>query len=135
MQCPVVMFFLHEVPLESARTCEPNCTRTLERRRRALVTDRPTNSPCHVMMLMALGVLQDNATASAGVDAHSQSPASVESMRGSLMQGRRRGNCASPEGGVTTLNVGMLSAASQWTLTEAIRPFCVAVPEAPAVMV
>ncbi|VDP02382.1 unnamed protein product [Heligmosomoides polygyrus] len=47
--------------------------------------------PCHITWCMTAQVFRDSATASAGADAHSQSPASVRSMRGSLMRGRHRG--------------------------------------------
>ncbi|VDO76661.1 unnamed protein product [Heligmosomoides polygyrus] len=52
---------------------EPNT----DTRVQALVTGRPMEIPCHITWLMVLHVSRDNATASAGADAHSQSPASV----------------------------------------------------------
>ncbi|VDO87707.1 unnamed protein product [Heligmosomoides polygyrus] len=65
---------------------------------------------------MKVQVSRDSATASAGSDAHSQNPASVESMRGSRMRGRHRGatelvrksrNVSRTR--VATLNVGTLT--------------------------
>ncbi|VDO79975.1 unnamed protein product [Heligmosomoides polygyrus] len=54
--------------------------------------DRPAyEDPCYIAWCMTVQVSRDSATASAGADAHSQSPASVESMRGTLMQGWHRG--------------------------------------------
>ncbi|VDO81668.1 unnamed protein product [Heligmosomoides polygyrus] len=42
-------------------------------------SDRPAYERAHVTSLMVLNVSRDNATAAAGADAHSQSPASVKS--------------------------------------------------------
>ncbi|VDO71602.1 unnamed protein product [Heligmosomoides polygyrus] len=46
--------------------------------------------PCHIVWLTTLHEYRDSVTASAGADTHSQSPASVRSMRRSLMRGRHR---------------------------------------------
>ncbi|VDO25240.1 unnamed protein product, partial [Heligmosomoides polygyrus] len=90
--------------------------------------DRPAyEDPCHITWCMNSHVFRDCATASAGADAHSQSPASVESMRGSLMRGRHRGatelvrksrNVGRTR--VATLNVGTLTGRS-CELVEALE--------------
>lgn len=54
--------------------------------------DRPAyEQPRHIMWLMTLNDSGDNATASAGAEAHMQTPTSVKSMRKYQMQGRYRG--------------------------------------------
>ena len=71
---------------------------------------------------------RDNATASAGADAHSQGPASVESMRGSSVQGRHRGATRLVQNPfsearkvrIATLNVGTLTGRS-CELAEALE--------------
>ncbi|VDP15459.1 unnamed protein product [Heligmosomoides polygyrus] len=83
-RCP----FLHVVPLETARAK----LITDIRMQATGPCDRPAyEDPCHITWCMTVQVSRDGATASAGVEAHSQSPASVRSMRGSLMRGRHRG--------------------------------------------
>ncbi|VDO21914.1 unnamed protein product [Heligmosomoides polygyrus] len=88
--------------------------------------DRPAYGD-HITWLMVLHVSRDNATASAGADAHSQSSASVRSMRGSLMRGGHRGATVLAQKSrnvgktrVTTLNVGTLSGRS-FELAEALE--------------
>ncbi|VDO91860.1 unnamed protein product [Heligmosomoides polygyrus] len=54
-------------------------------------SDRPAYEHFVTSWLMTFKSFRDNATTSAGADAHSQSPASVESMRESLMRGQHRG--------------------------------------------
>ncbi|VDP10747.1 unnamed protein product [Heligmosomoides polygyrus] len=90
--------------------------------------DRPAyEDPCHITWLTTLKKFRDSATASVRADAHSQSPASVESMRGSLMRGRHRGatelvrksrNVSRTR--VATLNVGTLTGRS-CELVEALE--------------
>ncbi|VDO75060.1 unnamed protein product [Heligmosomoides polygyrus] len=83
-------------------------------------SDRPAYEHlCHIIWLMTSESFRDNATASAEADAHSQSPASVGSMRGSLMRGRHRGATELVRKShnvsrtcVATLNVGMLTGPS-----------------------
>ncbi|VDO19673.1 unnamed protein product [Heligmosomoides polygyrus] len=83
--------------------------------------------PCHITWFMTVQVFRDSAAASAGADAHSQSPASVKSMRGSLMRRWHRGatelvrksrNVSRTR--VGTLNVGTLTGRS-CELVEALE--------------
>ncbi|VDP05925.1 unnamed protein product [Heligmosomoides polygyrus] len=75
----------------------------IECRRQALVTGQPTNILCHIIWLMTLQNSRDNATASAGADAH-------------LV--RKSSNVSSTR--ETTLNVGTLTGRS-YEVAEALQ--------------